>query len=122
MAKHNETGKEGELEAIAWLKKQGYQIIQTNWRWHHYELDIIAMQEQELVVIEVKTRSSGFLLAPEQAVTKGKIKRIVSATDAYVRYKGLNSDVRFDLILIIKDKDHYKVEHIENAFYAPLNY
>ncbi|MDD4115221.1 MAG: YraN family protein, partial [Massilibacteroides sp.] len=71
MAKHNETGKEGEQEAVAWLKKQGYRIIQTNWMWHHYELDILATNEEELVVVEVKTRSENYLLPPEKAVNKG---------------------------------------------------
>lgn len=122
MAEHNETGKEGEAEACAWLKKQGYRIIQTNWRWHHYELDIIATQGDDLVVIEVKTRAADFLIAPEKAVTKAKIKRIVSATDAYIRYKGLDADVRFDIILVIKEKNGHRIDHIEDAFYAPINH
>ena len=40
----------------------------TNWHWHHYELDIIAVKEDELIVVEVKTRSEDFLLSPEDAV------------------------------------------------------
>lgn len=122
MAEHNETGKEGEIEACAWLNRNGYRILQTNWRWHHYELDIIAMQEDELVVIEVKTRSENYLLPPEKAVTKSKIKRIVSATDAYIRYKNLTIDVRFDVIIVIKAKNGHRIDHIEDAFYAPVNY
>lgn len=122
MAEHNETGKEGEAEACTWLKKKGYQIIETNWRWHHYELDIIAMQEDELVVVEVKTRAADFLLSPEKAVTKAKIKRIVAATDAYIRYKNLDIDVRFDVIFVIKEKGVHQIDHIEDAFYAPVNY
>lgn len=122
MAEHNETGKEGEVEACAWLKRKGYQIIQTNWRWHHYELDIIAVQGDQLVIAEVKTRAADFLIAPEKAVTKAKIKRIVSATDAYIRYKGLDVDVRFDIILVIKEKNGHRIDHIEDAFYAPINH
>lgn len=121
MAEHNETGKEGELEAADWLRKQGYRIIRTNWRWHHYELDIVAMKEDELVVAEVKTRSANFLLPPEQAITKGKIRRIAAATDAFIRYHNLDIDVRFDLIFVIKDKAGHRIEHVEDAFYSPLN-
>lgn len=121
MAEHNDTGKEGELEASAWLKRNGYRILEINWRWHHYELDIIAMQEEELVVVEVKTRSASYLLPPEKAVTKAKIKRIVSATDAYIRYKNLDIDVRFDVIIVIKEKNGHRIDHIEDAFYAPVN-
>lgn len=121
MAEHNQTGKEGESEACAWLTRNGYHIVETNWRWHHYELDIIAAQENELVVIEVKTRSANFLLPPEKAVTKSKIKRIVAATDAFIRYKNLSMDVRFDVIIVIKEKKGHRIEHIEDAFYAPVN-
>lgn len=44
MAKRNETGKDGESVARAFLEKQGYKITHTNWHWHHYELDIVAVQ------------------------------------------------------------------------------
>ena len=68
MAKRNETGKDGESVARAFLEKQGYRITHTNWHWHHYELDIVAVKDACLVVVEVKTRSEDYLLAPEEAV------------------------------------------------------
>lgn len=40
MAKRNETGKDGESVARAFLEKKGYKITHTNWHWHHYELDL----------------------------------------------------------------------------------
>ena len=120
MATHNDTGKEGEVEACAWLKKKGYQILHTNWRWHHYELDIIALHDNVLVVIEVKTRSAIFLLPPEEAGRKAKIRRSVAATDAFIRKNKLDIDVRFDLILVIKEKGTHQIVHIEDAFYAPI--
>ena len=86
MAERNNTGKEGESEARAYLKKLGYQILHTNLHFHHYELDLVAVYEGELIVVEVKTRSVGCLLPPEEAVDQKKIKRIVAATDAYIRY------------------------------------
>lgn len=121
MAAHNETGKEGEAEACAWLERKGYQVIHSNWRWHHYELDIIAIRDNELVVVEVKTRAENYLLPPEKSVTKGKIKRIVTATDAYIRYHKIQLPVRFDLIIVIKKNGGHEIEHIEDAFYAPVN-
>lgn len=81
MARRNETGKEGESLARAFLEKHEYKVVHTNWRWHHYELDIVAEREGELVVVEVKTRSEDFLLAPEDAVDTAKIRRIVAAAD-----------------------------------------
>lgn len=119
MARRNETGKEGESLARAFLEKHEYKVVHTNWRWHHYELDIVAEREGELVVVEVKTRSEDFLLAPEEAVDAAKIRRIVAAADAYVRYFNLDLPVRFDIITVIKKGEAYKIDHIEDAFYAP---
>ena len=72
MAKRNETGKDGESVARAFLEKQGYRITHTNWHWHHYELDIVAVKDTWLIVVEVKTRSEDYLLAPEEAVDAPK--------------------------------------------------
>ena len=76
MARQNDMGREGESEARAYLVKHGYNVLHTNWHWHHYELDIIAVKEDELIVVEVKTRSEDFLLSPEDAVDTKKIRRI----------------------------------------------
>ncbi|MDR0430818.1 MAG: YraN family protein [Tannerellaceae bacterium] len=120
MIEQNLIGKEGEEEARNYLIQHDYVIFHSNWRFRHYELDIVATKDDELIIVEVKTRSYGCLIAPEDAVDKGKIKRIVSAADVYARYFRLSMPVRFDIITLIKDDNGYKIEHIEDAFYAPL--
>ena len=72
-------GKEGEQEARSYLEKRGYHIVCTNWHFHHYELDIIAEKEDELIVVEVKTRSEDFLVSPEDAVDEPKRTNLKSA-------------------------------------------
>ena len=119
MAEQNDLGKDGEARARDYLIRQGYTILHTNWRWHHYELDIVAMKEGELIVVEVKTRSEDYLLAPEEAVDAPKIRRIVAAADAYVRFFNLELPVRFDIITVIKKGEESEIDHIEDAFYAP---
>lgn len=119
MAKQNDTGKEGEAAARVYLEKRGYAIAHTNWHWHHYELDIVAVSEGELVVVEVKTRSADYLIAPEEAVDTAKIRRIVAAADAYARFFDIGMPVRFDIITLIKKQEGYQIDHIEDAFYAP---
>ena len=119
MAHTNEMGKEGEAVARRYLEQQGYVIACTNWHWHHYELDIIAVKEDELIVVEVKTRSEDFLLSPEDAVDTKKIRRIVAAADAYVRYFNIDLPVRFDIVTLIKKETGFLIDHIEDAFYAP---
>ncbi len=120
MTDQNLTGKEGEEEARCFLIKHEYIILHTNWRWHHYELDIIATKDDELVIVEVKTRSEDYLISPEESIDNGKIKRITSAADVYARYFRLSMPIRFDIITLIKSDNGYEIEHIKDAFYAPL--
>ena len=65
MAKHNDLGKAGENAAVAYLEQKGYLIRNRNWRKGHFELDIVAAKDNELIVIEVKTRSNTLFAEPE---------------------------------------------------------
>ena len=58
MAEHNELGKLGEELAVDFLIEKGYDILETNWTFQKAEVDIIALKENILAVVEVKTRSS----------------------------------------------------------------
>ena len=58
MAEHNELGKKGEKLAIDFLLKNGYKILETNYRFLKAEVDIIAQKDEVLAVVEVKTRST----------------------------------------------------------------
>lgn len=75
MAKHNDLGKAGENAAVAYLEQKGYLIRNRNWRKGHFELDIVAAKDNELIVIEVKTRSNTLFAEPEDAVDLPKIRR-----------------------------------------------
>ena len=52
MAKHNDLGKAGENAAVAYLEQKGYLIRDRNWRKGHFELDIVAAKDNELIVVE----------------------------------------------------------------------
>ena len=58
MAAHNELGKWGEEIAARFIEKNGYEILERDWKSGHHDLDIIARDEDTLVIIEVKTRRS----------------------------------------------------------------
>lgn len=120
MAKHNDLGKSGEDAAIAHLIKQGYRILHRNWRSGHFELDIVAEKGDELIVVEVKTRSNTLFSLPEEAVDEHKVRRIVRAADAYVRQYEIDSPVRFDIITAVGRPGKLNIEHIEEAFTSPL--
>jgi putative endonuclease len=120
MAEHNVLGKDGESAAIAYLKEKGYQILHTNWHCGYFELDIIAKTEDELVVIEVKTRSGGRIIQPEDAVNNQKIRNIISATDFYIKHFDIDLPARFDIISVIGKHPDFEIDHIEDAFYPPV--
>lgn len=121
MAEHNEIGKKGEAAAVEYLREKGYQIRHINWYRGHLELDIVAQTQEELVVVEVKTRSGNEWDSPESAVNNTKIKRIVSATDFYIKYFNVDLPVRFDIVCVTGYYPYFNIEHIEDAFYPPLN-
>lgn len=116
MAIHNDFGKEAEVRAVNFLLENGYSIKETNWRFHKAEIDIIAIKENILAIVEVKARNFNSVLSPEEAVSKQKIKLLIQATDAYVIENDLNVNVRFDIISVRKDKNQWKINHIEDAF------
>ena len=120
MALHNKLGKDGEIAAVNYLKEKNYQILHLNWQYSHLELDIVAQKDDELIIVEVKTRSGNWE-SPESAVTKTKIARIVSAADYYIRHFDIDLSVRFDIICITGNHPLFQIEHIEDAFYPPMN-
>ena len=121
MAEHNKLGKDGESAAVAYLKENGYEILHTNWRQGYCELDIVAKTEDELVIVEVKTRSEGSMTNPEDAVTNSKIRNIISAADVYIQFFGIDLPARFDIISVTGKGPLFEIDHIEDAFYPPVN-
>lgn len=121
MADHNDLGKRGESAAADYLIQKGYQIIERNWMYEKYEIDIIAQDSESIIFVEVKTRSSDRWGNPEEAVSKGKIKRIVEAADFYLREFDIDLPARFDVISSIWNGVQFEINHIDDAFMAPVN-
>jgi putative endonuclease len=118
MAYHNELGKQGEALAVAHLESIGYEILERNFRYDRAEIDIIARRKQgEIVVVEVKTRNSSAFGDPQQFVYKSKIRQLVKAADGYLNLNGLEDEVRFDIIAVLKNSNVEEVTHFEDAFY-----
>lgn len=117
MADHNDLGKIGEELAVAFLKKEGFTILETNWTFQKAEIDIIAQKEDVLAVVEVKTRTNIDFGLPQDFVKPKKIQLLVKAVNEYVLSKNLALEVRFDIIAIHKENGKFKIEHLEDAFY-----
>ena len=120
MASHNLLGKAGEEAAVHYLTTHGYLIRHRNWRSGHKELDIVAEKDRTTVIVEVKTRRNTDYGTPGTAVTPAKIRRIVASADAYLRRFGIEQPVRFDVIALTGTVPPFRIEHIEDAFFAPI--
>lgn len=117
MALHNELGKWGEDVAARYLENKGYRILERDWKDKHKDLDIVAVDNGCLVIVEVKTRRQNTLVAPELAVDYRKIKNITLATNKYVKLNCIDLPIRFDIVAITGSNDeNCSVEHIEDAF------
>lgn len=121
MAEHNDLGKLGEDFAAKYLLEKGYKILDRNWIYQKKELDIVALKDNLLVVVEVKSRSTDYFEHPADAITLSKIKFLVRATQGYVDSKEIEQEVRFDVISVIKQDSKFVIEHIEDAFSAPVD-
>lgn len=100
MARHNELGKEGEALAIEFLKKNSYEILHSNWRHSHLELDIIAKKNSVLHFVEVKSRQYYPGAFPEESITKKKFNFLKKAAEEYLFHHPEYQHVQFDVLAI----------------------
>ncbi|MCF6364941.1 MAG: YraN family protein [Bacteroidales bacterium] len=117
MAEHNILGNKGEDAAVDFLANKGYKIKARNWRFGKLEIDIIAEHNNEIIFIEVKSRSGTYFEQPFQAVTKKKQKFIIKAANEYIEKFEIDFEARFDIISIVEENGKFKIDHIEDAFY-----
>ena len=120
MVSTREIGRIAEGLAKKHLIKSGYKILATNWHYGHLELDIIAQDKNELVIVEVKSRNGIRYEHPSEAITDIKIKRVVEAADAYIIEKDINLETRFDVITVIFFEQKHELEHFIDAFYPTM--
>ncbi len=108
-------GRAGEERAARFLEKQGYRILERNYR-AYGEIDLIALHQGELVFVEVKTRSNESYGAPELAVNPQKQYKMIKAALGYIKNRKLHQmPCRFDVVAISSATEK-EVELIRNAF------
>lgn len=119
MADHNDFGKIAENLAAGHLQKSGYRILARNFRFQKAEIDIIAEKDEFIIIVEVKARSTDAFMLPQEAVTKTKMRSIVSAANHYLEESGKQNEVRFDIISVLPDENrNLIIDHIIDAFQA----
>jgi putative endonuclease len=109
-------GDKGEDIAIKFLKKQGYLILEKNYRTILGEVDIIAKDNETIVFVEVKTRTNLTFGYPFEAINNQKIQKLKKVALSYLKRHNLNLPIRFDILSIfLKDKIK-EIHHIKDAF------
>lgn len=111
------SGKDGEKYAAKLLKKNGYKILDTNYRSRFGEIDIIAYNDEYICFVEVKTRGENSIADPAYFITKSKQQKIIKTAKLFLAENLTELQPRFDAVLVYTKND--KVSHakyLENAF------
>ena len=110
----------GENLAAKYLERQGYRLVCRNYRCRQGEIDLIVEKDQQLIFVEVKTRSYHSISAAVENISLKKKQRISRTAYLYLKqnpqYGKYNT--RFDAIIILRDKgqDSFRIHHFEDAF------
>lgn len=113
----NPVGKKGEDEAVKYLVKKGYKILDRNFRKRNGEIDIVATKGSILVFVEVKTRTTSQFGSPFEAITPWKLRTVIKTAEFYkISHKNLPDEMRMDAISVLLDGllDVEEIEHLEN--------
>ena len=118
MARHNKIGNIGEDLAADYLHRNGYQILERNWRFSKAEIDIIAKHQEILVFVEVKSLGLNSFNKPEASVTDYKQRLIKDAAGQYMLQVNHDWEIRFDVIsILLNEGELIDIKHFEDAFY-----
>ena len=119
MSKTTKTlGKQGEALAAEYLRFHGYRVCAQNYRVRIGELDIIAMKQDVIVFVEVKTRRSLNCGFPAESVNFYKQQKIIKTAQFFLRQRHLEGcPCRFDVIEVyVRPERTWEVRHIQGAF------
>ena len=111
-------GLEGEELAAGFLAEKGYQILERNYRFGRYEVDIIARHGDTIVFVEVKSRKNINFGEPEIFVSRRKQAFLFTAANHYLVVNDLELESRFDIVSVWRENKTKQIKHLEGAFYA----
>ena len=116
---HNKTtGNTGEEIAAAYFVKNGYRLVERNWRFRHGEVDIIASKGQFLHFIEVKTRKSLRYGRPEESITRDKMNNLKNVAEEYQYQHPEWKYIQFDVLAItLVNGEAKEVFMIEDVYF-----
>lgn len=110
------TGEKGESLARKYFSDRGYDILETNWRHGHWEIDIIASRGDVLHIIEVKTRTSHTGGYPEENVNRKKLLTLMKAAEVYCGMQPRWRQLQFDILAITLEADRAEFFLLEDVY------
>lgn len=120
MSTTNDIGDQGENLAASVLREAGYRVLERNYRFERNEVDLVCCdpeEDDEIVFVEVKTRTGTGFGPPEASVTRDKQQALVHVARGYLHERELEgTSARFDVIGILLTDDEPQVKHYKNAF------
>ena len=119
MAKKDELGRRGEDVAADYVEAQGMRVVERNWRCREGEIDVVALDGDEVVVVEVKTRSGTGYGHALEAVTPAKLARLRRLAGAWCQAHPTSTPrgVRIDVVGITVERcaGHERIDHVRGA-------
>lgn len=118
MSTNRSKGEEGEALAARHLESLGYTILERNWRFRHWEVDLIASKGRFVHFIEVKTRHSLRFGRPEESITREKMNHLRNAAEEYQYRHPQIRYIQFDVMAItVTDGVVKEVFLIEDVYF-----
>lgn len=112
-----ELGRQGEKAAADLLRSRGYQIVGAGFLARRGELDLVCRRGNELVVVEVKTRSDSSFGTPLEAVGARKRRALISAAAEYRALAGWRGPIRYAVVgLTVRPDGGFETELVEDPF------
>lgn len=114
---HLDLGRAGEKAAADFLARRGYAVVGAGFAARRGEIDLLCRHGDDLVVVEVKTRTSDAFGTPAEAVGPRKRRALMAAAAEYRALAGWRGPIRFAVIGLLGDADRgFTVELIEDPF------
>lgn len=102
---NKDTGNKGEELAVQALEERGFNILERNWHFKYWEVDIIASRENRLHFVEVKTRTNQKFGYPEESITRDKMQSLKNAAEVYQEKHPEWKYIQFDVAAITLNGD-----------------
>ncbi len=110
-----QAGRVLERRVALYLRKLGYEILDTNYQCGHREIDIIALKNATLIFVEVRSRNGSAYGSGLESITRKKVRNIIESARFYIHKNSLYShNIRFDVASIDGDK----LTYVEGAFHS----